>query len=122
MLTQIIPAGLPSASAAHTSLTPAPGIATAPSSGDPKGLSSVQAQPSSEVAAAQANQHLGTTQTNLKLQVDPASNRGFFQIVQARTGMVVLQVPSDEVLAMSHRIQEASSLKDSSGALVDKSG
>ncbi len=36
--------------------------------------------------------------------------------------MVVLQVPSDEVLAMSHRIQEASSLKDSSGALVDKSG
>ena len=121
-MTQIIPAGLPSASVAHTSLVASPGLAPVPSSDEPKSVGHSQAQPTPEVAAAQVNQHLGTAQTNLKLQVDPASNRGFFQIVQARTGMVLLQVPSDEVLAMSHRIQEASTLKEASGALVDKSG
>ena len=121
-MTQINPVSLLSASAPSLEPATASGAAEARASLESSGPKRSLLRGSPEAAAAQVNQHLGTAQTNLKLQVDPASNRGFFQIVQARTGMVLLQVPSDEVLAMSHRIQEASTLKEASGALVDKSG
>ena len=122
MVNHINPVGLASVSGPNLESAPAPAPVKLSAEAEAKAVRLTQNLPSPEVAAAQVNQHLGTTETNLKLQVDLASNRGFFQIVQGRTGMVLLQVPSDEVLAMSHRIQEASSLKETPGALVDKQG
>ena len=122
MVTQINPVSLLSASAPNLEATVAFGAAEPKVLAEGGGVRLFRPQSSPEVAAAQVNQHLGTTETNLKLQVDQASNRGFFQVVQARTGMVLLQVPSDEVLAMSHRIQESNRLKETPGALLDKKG
>jgi uncharacterized FlaG/YvyC family protein len=72
------------------------------------------------VAVAQVNQHLQQTQTDLKLQVDTASGRTVFQIIQQGTGEVVLQVPSAEVLGMSRRMRDMEGQPGASGALVDK--
>ena len=122
MVNQINPVGLAPVSSPSPEAAPASTPVQVKAAAETKAASLTQAVPSPSVAAAQVNQHLGTTETNLKLQVDLASNRGFFQIVQARTGMVLLQVPSDEVLAMSQRIKEASNLKETPCALVDKQG
>jgi uncharacterized FlaG/YvyC family protein len=71
---------------------------------------------------AQVNQHLQQTQANLKLQVDPGSGRTVFQVIQEGTGLVLLQVPSAEVLGMSRRLREMQAQARSSGALVDQQG
>ncbi len=74
---------------------------------------------SETTAVTQINQHLQQSQTNLKVQVDGASGRTVFQVVQQGTGQVLLQVPSAEVLGMSRRIRDMAG-QDASGALVDK--
>ena len=86
---------------------------------------SVPAVPSSTApaaAVAQVNQHLAQAQTELRLQVDNASGRTVFQVVQQGSGHVVLQVPSEEVLGMSRRVRELEGQTAPSGALVDKQG
>lgn len=75
---------------------------------------------SQAAAVAQVNQHLD--QTELKLQVDTASGRTVFQVIQQGTGEVVLQVPSEEILGMSRRIRALENQKGASGALVDQQG
>ncbi len=75
-----------------------------------------------EETVAQVNQHLQQAQTDLKLQVDGASGRTVFQVVQQGTGEVVLQIPSEEILAMSRRMRELGGQQGSSGALVDRKG
>ena len=75
-----------------------------------------------EETVAQVNQHLQLAQTDLKLQVDGASGRTVFQVVQQGTGEVVLQIPSEEILAMSRRMRELGDQAGSSGALLDRKG
>lgn len=77
---------------------------------------------SPEVAMAQVNQHLQQAEPSLKLQVDAASGRTVYQVVQQGTGEVVLQVPSAEVLGMSRRVRELEGQVGSSGALLDQEG
>lgn len=81
-----------------------------------------QAPGNQTAAVAQVNQHLAQAQTELKLQVDSASGRTVFQVIQQGTGEVVLQVPSEEVLGMSRRVRELEGQTGASGALVDKEG
>jgi uncharacterized FlaG/YvyC family protein len=71
---------------------------------------------------AAVNQHLAQVSTDLKLQVDAGSGRTVFQVVQQGTGQVVLQIPSEEVLGMSHRMRDLESQSSASGGLVDKKG
>jgi uncharacterized FlaG/YvyC family protein len=79
-------------------------------------------QGSTSQAVAQVNQHLEQAQTELKLQVDQASGRTVFQVIQQGTGEVVLQVPSEEVLGMSRRVRALEGQNQAAGALVDKKG
>ena len=117
MVTQIITAGgslVPSAATLTKSVTTAQPASTR------AGSVPVQQAASSETSAvAQINQHLQQSQPDLKLQVDAASGRTVFQVVQQGTGQVLLQVPSAEVLGMSRRIRDMAG-QDASGALVDK--
>ncbi len=75
-----------------------------------------------DAAVAQVNQHLQQAQTDLKVEVDPGSNRTVFQVVQKGTGQVLLQVPSAEVLGMSRRVREQEAQARDAGTLVDREG
>lgn len=116
MVTQINPTGgtpIPSATSAPVAIAARQPVSI-------RAASAPLPQAGSEtVAVAQVNQHLQKSQTDLKLQVDAASGRTVFQVVQQGTGTVVLQVPSVEVLGMSRRIRDMAG-SDTSGALVDK--
>ncbi len=116
MVTQISPAG-------GAQVPTAPAVSISVATAQPAAVRIVTApvhQGGSETAAvAQVNQHLQKSQTDLKLQVDSASGRTVFQVVQQGTGTVVLQVPSAEVLGMSRRIRDMAGA-EASGALVDQ--
>ena len=100
-----------------------PRPAASPVIGAPPTQPATAVSPSSTTtAAAQVNQHLQQTQSDLKLQVDPSTDRMIFQVIQKGTGQVLLQIPSEEVLGMSRRVQELESQMRDSGALVDKQG
>lgn len=118
MVIQINPAGSLPVSSVVTAPAPA---AVRPA---PARVAGVPAQPAGTeaVAVAQVNQHLQQSQTDLKLQVDPASGRTVFQIVQKGTGALVLQIPSAEVLGMSRRVREMEAQIRDSGTLVDQQG
>ncbi len=89
---------------------PAPGKGGAPASG------------ASEAAAESVNQHLQQTGSELKFQVDKATGRTIFKVVNETTGEVVLQVPSEEVLAMARNLRSMDKQAGASGVLVDKEG
>ena len=116
MVTQINPTSgslVPSAATSPKSVTIAQPASTR------AGSVPAQQAGSETTAVAQINQHLQQSQPDLKLQVDAASGRTVFQVVQQGTGQVLLQVPSAEVLGMSRRIRDMAG-QDASGALVDK--
>lgn len=76
----------------------------------------------SEAAMGQLNGYLQQAGSELKFQVDPGTGRTFFQIVNQNTGEVVLQVPSDEVLAMARKLRDLEQQMDAAGVLLDKEG
>jgi flagellar protein FlaG len=86
------------------------------------GQTSDKAVASAETAAAQLNSHLQQTATELKFQEDKDTGRTTFKIVNKNTGEVLLQVPSEEVLAMARNLQALDSKMTASGVLVDKKG
>ena len=118
MVDQITPVGTAPLLSATVSAKPAP-MRSAPSRAPGGQAGRVVIK---EETVAQVNQHLQEAQTDLKLQVDGASGRTVFQVVQQGTGEVVLQIPSEEILAMSRRMRELGGQPGSSGALVDKKG
>jgi flagellar protein FlaG len=73
-------------------------------------------------AMERLNDHLQQTHTELKFQVDRDSGRTLFQIVSEKTGEVLLQVPSEEVLAMARKLREFQQQMGASGVLMDKQG
>lgn len=87
---------------------------------DPPATESVE---STEAAMETLNSHLQQTGTELKFKVDRASGRTLFQIVSESSGEVLLQVPSDELLAMARKLREfAEQMGASAGVLLDKEG
>lgn len=81
-----------------------------------------KAAASPEAAVAQLNSHLQQRDTELKYQEDKDTGRTTFKIVNKNTGEVLLQVPSEEVLAMARNLQALDAKMGASGVLVDKKG
>lgn len=101
----------------------APAAAKAPSAG-PEGEAKVLADPKARaLALSQINSGLQQAATELKIQVDRGSGRTVYSIVEGKSGHVVLQIPSDEVLAMARNLKALDQgLSGSTGVLVDKEG
>lgn len=75
-----------------------------------------------EKAMETINQHLQQSGTELKFKTDKASGRTIFQIVSESSGEVLLQVPSEELLAMARKLREFAEQMGASGVLLDKEG
>lgn len=76
-----------------------------------------------EMALSQINSGLQQVATQLKIQVDRGSGRAVYSIVEGKSGHVVLQIPSEEVLAMARNLKALDqSLAGSTGILMDKEG
>lgn len=73
-------------------------------------------------AAKFINSHLQQTSTELKIQVDKGTGRVVYSILNQATGEVILQVPSEEVLAMARNLHALNAKAGASGVLVDKNG
>ncbi len=85
------------------------------------GASAESAQ-SAEVAMTQVNDHLEQTGTELRFRVDKATGRTVFKIVNPDDGRVLLQVPSDEMLALARNLKALDEQMRASGVLVDREG
>ena len=77
---------------------------------------------SSDRAVEQLNRHFQQTGTELKFQVDRESGRTLFKIISEKSREVLLQVPSEEVLAMARKLRDVAERLDAAGVLVDKEG
>ena len=75
-----------------------------------------------EAAMEQLNNHLEQANSDLKFKVDKVTGRTFFQVINEKTGEVVLQVPSEEMLTMARKLRELEKQMGASGVLVDKEG
>lgn len=73
-------------------------------------------------AVQEVSAHLSQSGSKLEIQYDKTSGRNVFKIVDSGTGGVVLQIPSEEVLAMARKLRETANAQDASGVLVDKKG
>ena len=79
---------------------------------------------SPELAAEQLNSHLQQTNSKLQFQVDKDTGRTIYKVVNPSSGQVLLQVPSEEVLAMARNLRAMAMEKETgaSGVLMDKEG
>lgn len=77
---------------------------------------------SPENALDQINSHLQQTSTDLKIQVDKATGRTVFKVIDQSSGKVVLQVPSEEVLALARNLRSLDPNQGASGVLMDRQG
>lgn len=127
MTDQVNPTGSSLASALSVALmaAAAPKALSAKTSsaktGNAPGSPAPSAQQHAE-AVAVLNHHLQMANTNLKFQVDEATGRTFFQVVNENSGEVVLQVPSAEALAMARNLRAVDEKLGISGLLVNKEG
>lgn len=80
------------------------------------------AEKAPEAAMEQFNAHLQKAGSQLKFQSDQATGRTVFKVVNPNTGEVLLQVPSEEMLAMARNLRAMEKQAGASGVLVDKEG
>lgn len=123
------------ASAPGASAPAAPAAPRASASGPPPSSldapSATPAKPASPTAQTTAKD-LGPAVKSLQdyikpeqiatLQVDHATGESFVKIVNAQTKQLVLQIPSAQVLAMAHKLQEMDNDQAAAGILVDQEG
>lgn len=112
-------------------VTPRPAPEKARPTQSPETKTSKPDEPSSaksgdtpDVAVERLNSYLQQTNTQLKLRVDQDSGRTVIQIKKAN-GEVLLQVPSEELLAMARKLRtlaEQMGTSTTSGVLLDKQG
>jgi uncharacterized FlaG/YvyC family protein len=120
-------------SQATTPSTPAP--ATSAQSASAQSSQGAPAATSSKLPdplAAETAKTLGTAvktlqdyikpQQTASIEVDHATGQSYVKIVNAQTKQLVLQIPSAQVLAMAHKLQEMDNAKSASGVLVDQEG
>jgi len=91
----------------------------------PKGVGPSAAAASTlanNAAVEQVNQQLQQSGSNLQFHVDKDTGRTVYKVVDQHTGKVVLQVPSEEVLAVARNLQAIAKQHGASGVLVDKEG
>lgn len=72
----------------------------------------------------QLNSHLQQTNSELQFQVDKDTGHTIYKVVNPSSGQVLLQVPSEEVLAMARNLRAMAMEKETgaSGVLMDKEG
>lgn len=70
----------------------------------------------------QINGHLQQAGSELKFQVDKATGRTVYKVVNPSNGQVLLQVPSDEMLALARNVRAMQEQMGAAGVLVDKEG
>jgi hypothetical protein len=73
-------------------------------------------------ALQQLNGHLQQTGSELKFQLDQATGRTVFKVVNPKDGTVVIQVPSEEMLALARNVRSMEKEKSAAGILLDKNG
>ena len=75
-----------------------------------------------EASLKEVNAHLKQAGSKLEIQTDKATGRNVFKIVDLGTDTVVLQIPSEEILAIARKLREATNAQDAAGVLMDKEG
>lgn len=88
----------------------------------PKVVKAYEIAKTPEAAMEQLNEYLQNVGTELKFQVDKETGRTFFKIISEHTGEVLLQVPSEEMLALARNLRALAEQAGASGVLVDKEG
>ena len=101
---------------------PRPAKITAPPRQEQGGRTVAEAAKSPEAAMGQLNGYLQQTDSKLQFQVDKSTGRTVFKVIDQATGEVVIQVPSEELLAMARNLRALEKAQDASGVLVDKEG
>lgn len=128
MADQVNPLGsLASGMAPAIHVQPTPPSKTSPKSAESKApsletRSEGVSKESPEQAAKAVQDHLQNLPTDIKFTVDRDTGRQFFQIINPDTKEVILQVPSEEILAMSRHLRALSDPKNTSGVLISKEG
>lgn len=126
-LTGSLASGLTLAVAASPPPRPTPEKASSAPKSESQ-LSRLDSQTPSEIATspehalAQINSHLQQSATDLKIQVDKTTGRTVFKVIDENTGKVVLQVPSEEVLALARNLRALDPKLGASGVLMDRQG
>jgi len=59
-----------------------------------------------ETAVAQLSEFVQTSSRQLNFSVDEGSNKQVVKVTDAETGKIIRQIPSEEVLKLSERLQE----------------
>lgn len=122
-LTVSLAPGLPlTGPPAKLNQAPSAPITPAPAAGEPSVPAKVPTPAEVNSAARVFSDFLQQTQPDLVFQVDRATNEPYFKVVDAKTRKVIRQVPSEEVLAMAHKLRELAHAMDASGVLVDQQG
>lgn len=80
------------------------------------------AQKSPAAAMEQLNGHLEDTGSELRFQVDKSTGHTVFKLIEPNSGKVLLQVPSEEVLAMARNLRAIERQEGTAGVLVNKEG
>jgi flagellar protein FlaG len=74
------------------------------------------------MAMEQLNSHLQQSNSELQFQVDSETGHTIYKVVNPGNGQVLLQVPSEEVLAMARNLRAMEKEMSASGVLMDKEG
>jgi flagellar protein FlaG len=83
---------------------------------------SVQSAKTVSVDPQSINAQLQQANSSLQFKVDKSTGISYFKVVDATTGKVIRQVPSEDVLAMAQKLQDFSKHQNSSGILMDEEG
>ena len=83
---------------------------------------SVQSAKAVSVDPQSINAQLQQANSSLQFKVDKSTGISYFKVVDATTGKVIRQVPSEDVLAMAQKLQDFSKHQNSSGILMDEEG
>ena len=122
-LTVSLAPGLPLAGPPAKPSQPLPAqAAPAVAGGEPSASAKIPTSAEVNSAAQVFSDFLQQAQPDLVFQVDRATNEPYFKVVDAKTRKVIRQVPSEEVLAMAHKLRELAHTMDPSGVLVDQQG
>jgi len=91
-------------------------------SAGPVSRPAVESMKTSEAAVAQINEHFQQVGSELKIQKDKTTGRTVFKVTNPNTGEVIIQVPSEEVLALARNLRSLEKQQGASGVLMDKEG
>lgn len=109
---------------AEASPTPAP---SAPNQEQPASQTTLeskgQAQAVLEASAKEVDAFLRASNSELRFLRDEDSGRNYFKVVNPHTGDVIIQVPSEEVLAIARKLKELdATVGKASGVILDERG